>query len=99
MQVTLHGGTDEVTGSAYLVETSNSRVLVDFGMFQGSRELEAKNRLPRTTRPKALDAVIVTHGHLDHVGRLPLIGRLGYRPPIYATEATAEMAAIIMRDS
>lgn len=99
MRVTLHGGTDEVTGSAYLVETQSARVLVDFGMFQGSRELEARNRLPRTTRPKTLDAVVVTHGHLDHVGRLPLLGRLGYKTPIYATEATAEMAAIIMRDS
>lgn len=99
MRVTLHGGTDEVTGSAYLVETQKARVLVDFGMFQGTRELEAKNRLPRGTRPKSLDAVVVTHAHLDHTGRLPLIARLGYKPPLYATEATAEMAAIIMQDS
>jgi metallo-beta-lactamase family protein len=89
----------EVTGSCYLVETERARVLVDCGLFQGGKETEIKNRLPAIVRPAKLDAVVVTHGHLDHTGRLPLLGQAGFRGPIFATPATIELASLIVRDA
>lgn len=88
----------EVTGSAYLVEAAGHRVLVDCGMFQGGRSAEAKNKIPEAINRK-LDAVLVTHGHLDHTGRLPLLSKLGYRGPIFATTATREMASLVLNDA
>jgi len=100
MKITLLGASGgEVTGSAYLVETQRARLLVDFGMFQGSRQTEALNRLPAACQPRRLDAVLVTHAHLDHTGRLPLLVRNGYRGPIYTTPATADLARLILTDS
>jgi metallo-beta-lactamase family protein len=88
----------EVTGSAYYVQTEQSSVLVDCGLFQGGKKAESLNRPP--TGPKQpLDAVLITHGHLDHVGRLPLLTQRGHRIPVYATPATVEMAGLILRDS
>jgi metallo-beta-lactamase family protein len=88
----------EVTGSAYMVETPQARVLVDCGMFQGGRKSEALNRPP--VRPnRNLDAVLLTHGHLDHTGRLPLLAQLGWKGPVYCTPATIEMTTLILRDS
>lgn len=88
----------EVTGSCYLIETKRARIMLDCGMFQGSRKSEALNRPP--VRPNTrLDAVLLTHGHLDHSGRLPLLAKLGYAGIVHATPATIEMASLIMRDS
>jgi metallo-beta-lactamase family protein len=81
-------GGGEVTGSGYLVETGRARVLVDFGMFQGRGATEQRNRSLGPVDPKTLDAVVVTHAHLDHVGRLPLLTRGGLTAPIHATPAT-----------
>ena len=100
MKITVHGaGGGEVTGSAYLVETGAAKVLVDCGMFQGARRSENHNRLPKKGAFKNLDAVILTHAHLDHTGRLPLLTRAEYEGPIYATPATIDVAQLILKDS
>ncbi len=99
MKITLHGAAGEVTGSAYLIETDRARILLDFGMFQGGAHAEAKNRVPEGLDPKQLDAVLLTHAHLDHVGRLPLLLGGGFQGPIYATDATRDLAGLILHDS
>jgi metallo-beta-lactamase family protein len=100
MKITLHGAAGgEVTGSAYLVETDRSRVLVDFGMFQGVPHAETRNRLPDRLEVGRLDAVLLTHAHLDHTGRLPLLARHGYSNPVFATPATIEITNLILHDS
>ncbi len=99
MKITIVGAAGgEVTGSAYYVQTKSGSILVDCGLFQGGRRSEALNRPP--TGPKQrLDAVLLTHGHLDHTGRLPLLARRGNTAPVYATPATIEMTSLILRDS
>jgi metallo-beta-lactamase family protein len=100
MKITIHGaGGGEVTGSAYLLQTHEANVLVDFGLFQGASKLENSNRIPKKGAFDRLDAVILTHAHLDHTGRLPLLVRAGYHGPIHATPATIEIADLILRDS
>jgi len=99
MKITVLGAAGgEVTGSTYTVQTKNARVLVECGMFQGGKKSDALNRPPVGQRQR-LDAVLVTHGHLDHTGRLPLLSKMGYRGPVFATEATLDMTALILRDS
>ncbi len=98
-RVTLLGAAGDVTGSAYLVETGSARLLVDFGLFQGSRECEEQNVLPEQLDAPRLDGVLLTHAHLDHTGRLPLLAKAGYQGPIYGTPATIELAALVLRDA
>lgn len=88
----------EVTGSAYVVETNGARVLVDAGLFQGGKSSEAKNRLA-LVESGAIDAVLLTHAHLDHTGRVPLLIKNGYHGPIYATGATIDLTDIVLKDS
>jgi metallo-beta-lactamase family protein len=100
MRITVRGaGGGEVTGSAYLVETSEANLLVDCGLFQGARKAENYNRLPKKGAFQKLHAVVLTHAHLDHTGRLPLLTRAGYSGPIYATPATIDFAELILNDS
>lgn len=99
MKITIVGAAGgEVTGSAYYVQTRSAGVLVDCGLFQGGKKSEALNRPPNTPKQK-LDAVLLTHGHLDHTGRLPLLARRGHKMPVFATPATIEMTSLILRDS
>ncbi|MCF3651028.1 MBL fold metallo-hydrolase [Synoicihabitans lomoniglobus] len=89
----------QVTGSCYLVSTSQARILVDCGMFQGSREAEDLNRALPVEGIAQLDAIVVTHAHLDHTGRLPVLVKHGYTGPIFLTPATKELMMIILEDS
>ncbi len=99
MKITIVGAAGgEVTGSAYYVQTKQASVLIDCGLFQGGKKSEALNRPPTTPRQK-LDAVLLTHGHLDHTGRLPLLAKRGHTAPVFATPATIEMTSLILRDS
>ena len=99
MKITCLGAAGgEVTGSAYVIQSEGARILVDCGMFHGGKKSEALNRPPSGPRQK-LDAVLVTHAHLDHSGRLPLLSRMGYTGPVYATPATCQMTALLLRDS
>lgn len=97
--ITLLGAAGEVTGSAYLVQTKQASVLVDFGLFQGRNLASSANQVPRELDPEDLDAVVLTHAHLDHTGRLPLLVRRGYAGPVYATPASLELTQLILQDS
>jgi metallo-beta-lactamase family protein len=99
MRIRFLGAAGDVTGSAYQVITKDASILVDCGFFQGRKEESAKNRRKRQIEGSALDAVVLTHGHLDHIGRLPLLTRNGYRGPVYATKPTLELATLILKDS
>jgi len=99
MRVTFHGAAREVTGSCHLVETKDCRVLLDCGMFQGSAFSDAKNFKDFGFDPKTIDAVIVTHAHLDHVGRLPKLVREGFTGKIYCTPPTAKLTKLVLEDA
>ena len=88
-----------VTGSQFLVTAGHRRVLVDCGMFQGSPEEVERNRMPFAFDPATLDALILTHAHLDHCGRTPALVKAGFSGPIHATHATVDLAEIVLRDS
>jgi len=93
------GATGTVTGSRFLVETSESRILVDCGLYQGLKHLRERNWLPFPVDPRSIDAVVLTHAHLDHSGYLPALARDGFDGPIFATPQTASLAAIVLSDS
>ncbi len=98
MRITPYGAVGEVTGSSYLIETAEAKVLVDFGMFQGREGKGDKNRDLRGLDPQNLDAVVLTHAHLDHCGRLPLLTRGGYEGKIHTTPASVDLAELILMD-
>lgn len=99
MQLTFFGAAGEVTGSQHLLETDQRRILLDCGLFQGRRaEARAKNERFHC-EPKKLDAVILSHAHIDHCGNLPGLFKAGFRGPVFCTPATADVAEIMMLDS
>jgi metallo-beta-lactamase family protein len=93
------GGATTVTGSQFLLETGRAKVLIDCGMFQGSPNEAVRNRVPFAFKPSELDAVVLTHAHLDHCGLLPVLVREGFSGPIHCTDGTAELARLVMLDS
>ena len=99
MEILSAGAARTVTGSCHRVRLDHAAILLDCGLFQGGAAMEARNREPFPFEAAELDAVCVSHGHLDHVGRLPLLVERGYRGPIYATEATRNIAEVILRDA
>lgn len=99
MLITLKGAAREVTGSCYLVETSRTRLLVDCGMFQGSHVCQSRNFEAFDFDPKTIDAVILTHAHLDHTGRLPKLVKAGFRGKVYCTPPTVELTKLVLEDA
>lgn len=99
MQVHFHGAAGMVTGSMHLVEAAGRRVMLDCGMIQGTMEAEALNLADFPVDLATLDALVLSHAHIDHVGRVPLLVARGFRGPIWAQEATAELLPIMLLDS
>ena len=99
MRLRFWGATGEVTGSCFLIEVGGRRLLVDCGMYQGGRKSEARNAEPFPFEPATIDAVVLTHAHIDHGGRLPRLVEQGFRGPIYTHGAGKELARILLKDS
>lgn len=99
MKLTFLGGVGTVTGSKYLLETKNKRILIDCGLFQGRKELRLRNWAPLPIEPKSIDVVLVTHAHIDHTGYIPLLVKNGFKGHIYATKATIDLCKILLPDS
>jgi Cft2 family RNA processing exonuclease len=99
MDITFLGGATTVTGSTFLITTDRAKVLVDCGMFQGSPNESIRNRVPFGFDPAELDVVLLTHAHLDHCGRLPVLVKGGYAGKIHATAGTCELASLVLLDS
>jgi metallo-beta-lactamase family protein len=99
LKLSFHGADRDVTGSCHLVECAGKRILIDCGLFQGSRELSAENAGAFGFDPAAIDYVLLTHAHLDHCGRLPLLSKRGFRGEIISTGATRELARLVMLDA
>ena len=93
------GAAETVTGSKHLISANGSKVLLDCGMFQGLKALRLRNREGPDFLPSEIDAIVISHAHIDHSGYLPLLVRLGFSGPIYCTPATADLLAILLRDS
>ncbi len=99
MRIGFWGANGTVTGSRAIVETDGARILVDCGLFQGERVLRARNRAPFPVDPATLDAVLLTHGHVDHSGFLPALVRDGFRGPIWCTPGTADVCRLLLPDA
>jgi metallo-beta-lactamase family protein len=97
--ITFLGGVESVTGSKFLLETDNYKLLVEAGMFQGLKELRLKNWEPFPVNPAEINAIIITHAHLDHSGYLPRLVRDGFKGKIYLTHDTGKLVEIVLRDS
>ena len=99
VNITFLCGADTVTGSKYLVQHDKHRLLVDCGLFQGYKQLRLRNWAPLPVAPNQIDAVVLTHAHLDNSGYLPLLAREGFDGHIYATPGTRDLCGILLPDS
>lgn len=99
MKITFHGAAREVTGSCHLVEVNGRKILLDCGMIQGGKSRHERNREPFDFDPRSLDCVVLSHAHIDHSGRLPLLVKGGYRGPILTTAPTEKLCKILLADS
>jgi len=99
VRLSFHGADRGVTGSCHLVESRGRRILIDCGMLQGSRELAEENADPFGFDPAGIDHVLLTHAHLDHCGRLPLLAKRGFKGEVIATAATRELARLVILDA
>jgi metallo-beta-lactamase family protein len=99
VKVEFFGAAAEVTGSCHIVHASGRKILLDCGLIQGSRKDEARNADPFPFDASKIDAVVLSHAHLDHCGRLPLLVKRGFRGPIFAHEASCELTAILLADA
>lgn len=99
MKLQFLGGTGTVTGSRYLVQQGKARLLIDCGLFQGYKQLRLRNWAPLPVRAAHIDAVVLTHAHIDHSGYLPLLVKQGFRGAVYCTPATRDLCRIMLPDS
>ncbi len=99
MEIEFFGAAGEVTGSCHIVRVGDRRFLLDCGLIQGRREDVERNRAPFPFDPKSLDCVVLSHAHLDHSGRLPLLVKQGFRGPIYCQNATADLCEVLLEDA
>ena len=99
IKLTFLGGVGTVTGSKYLIEAGGKRILVDCGLFQGFKQLRLRNWSPLPIDPASIDAVVLTHAHLDHSGYLPLLVRNGFGGPVVCTPPTRDLCEVLLRDS
>lgn len=98
-KITFYGGVGTVTGSKYLLEHNGRKILVDCGLFQGLKELRERNWQDPAFNPAEIDAVIITHAHIDHTGWLPRLVKLGFNGPVVTSRATADLLKILLPDS
>jgi metallo-beta-lactamase family protein len=99
LTLSFYGGTQEITGSCFLLESGQTKILIDCGLFQGSKFLEDKNREPFSFESSSIDALLVTHGHLDHIGRIPKLVKDGFKGPIFSIDAAKEISQLMLFDS
>ncbi len=99
MRITFYGAAQETTGACYLLESSRTKILIDCGLFQQKRVAEDRNYEPFPFNPKEIEAVLVTHAHLDHTGRIPKLVKSGFDGKIFSTPATGDFAALMLEDS
>lgn len=99
MKISFHGADQSVTGSCHLIECAGKRILIDCGLYQGSHELKEENEEPFGFDPADIDFLLLTHAHLDHCGRIPLLTKRGFRGEIVTTSASRELARLVMLDS
>src|SRR5688500_2390157 len=99
MQLEFFGAEGEVTGSCHILRVASRQILLDCGMVQGGRDALARNREPFPFAAQAVDAVVLSHAHIDHCGRLPLLVKRGFAGPIYTNAACADLLPILLRDS
>ena len=99
MKISFHGADLNVTGSCHLVECNGRKLLIDCGLYQGERELGVENDSPFGFDPATIDFLLLTHAHLDHCGRIPLLIKRGFKGEIITTAASRELARLILLDS